>query len=97
MKYSIEWHDTAYEDSEAVRRHLDQFSETAFSRIMKKIISNMELIKVHPYMYEAYERRSKYRRMVVEDYLLFYKVFEAERRIEVVRILHSAMDIEGQL
>ena len=97
MKYRVKWLPAAIHNREEAKKYLDQYSPTAYKRIFGKIKANMELVKIHPYMFEAYERRAKYRRMVIEDYILFYKVYEAERKIEVVRILHGAVDIESQL
>jgi len=67
---------------------------TAAKRLFDKIRSNMELVKGNPYMYKSYDGRPQFRRMVVDDYLVFYKVNEEERAIEIHHILHGMMDIE---
>jgi addiction module RelE/StbE family toxin len=97
MKYRVKYLVTARNDREVIRKYLNQYSLTAFQRIFGKIKSNMELVKNNPDMYETYERRPQFRRMVVEDYLVFYKVNEADKTIEVHHILHGAMDIEQHI
>ncbi len=96
MKYRVKWLPDAKHNLDEARKYLEQFTPPAYKRIFGKIKNNIELVRVHPYMYEAYKRRGKYRRMVVEDYIVFYRVLELEREIEVVRILHCAMDIDMQ-
>ena len=96
-KYKAKFLITAKYDREAIKIYLDQYSPVAAKRIFDKIKSNLELVKENPYMYEAYERRPQFRKMVVEDYLVFYKVKEEEKIIEVYRILNGMTDIEQYL
>ena len=94
MKYKAKFLITARHDREAIKAYLNQYSLTAAKRLFDRVKSNLELVKDNPYMYEAYQRRPQFRKMVVEDYLVFYKVKEKERTIEVHRILHGMMNIE---
>ena len=86
MQYKAKYLITVIYDRDAIKAYLDQYSPAAAKRLFDKIKSNMELVKENPYMYEVYERRPQFRRMVVEDYLVFYKVKEEERIIEVHHI-----------
>ena len=95
MKYRAKYLITARQDRETIKSYLNQFSATAYSRLVAKIRRNIEYAKSNPYMYEVYERRPNFRRIVVEDYLVFYKVNENERLIEVHHILHGMIDIQG--
>jgi len=97
MKYKAKYLVTARQDREAIKAHLNQFSTKAAARIFAKIKRNIEYAKSNPYIYEVYERRPKFRRMVVEDYLLFYRVNEKEKLIEVHHILHGMVDIKSAI
>ena len=97
MKYKAKYLITAVYDRDTIKAYLDHYSPAAAKRLFDKIKSNMELVKENPYMYEVYERRPQFRRMVVEDYLVFYKVNEEERTIEVHHIFHGKMSIEQHL
>jgi plasmid stabilization system protein ParE len=77
--------------------YLNQYSMTAANRLFEKIKSNMEYVKENPYLYEIYERRPQFRRMVVGDYLVFYKINEEEKTVEIHHIFHGRMDIEQHL
>jgi len=41
-------------------------------------------------------RKPEIRRLVFKTYLIFYKIFEAEGRVEILRFWHSARD-QGRL
>jgi len=97
MKYRVNYLITAKHDREIIRAYLGQYSVTAAKRLFGMIKTKMDHVKENPYIYEAYERRPQFRRMVVEDYLLFYKVNEEDSIIEVHHILHGMMDIEQHL
>ena len=94
MKYRVKYLVTARHDREAIKAYLSQYSLSAARRLFDKIKRNMEFVKDNPYIYEVYKRRPQFRRMVVEEYLVFYKVNEDTRIVEVHRILHGMMDIE---
>ena len=97
MKYKTKYLITAGYDRDAIKAYLDQYSPVAAKRLFSKIKNNLELVKENPYMYEAYGRRPQFRRMVVEDYLVFYKVIEEEKMIEIHHIFHSMINIEQRL
>ena len=95
MKYRARFLITAKQDREAIKAYLNQFSTKAYTRLFAKIKRNIEYVKSNPYIYEVYERRPKFRRMVVEDYLVFYQINEGEKLIEVHHILHGMIDIQS--
>jgi len=50
-----------------------------------------------PLMYPPYQDNPAYRKMTVGDYLVFYKVNEGARTVEVYRILRRSWDIPPRL
>jgi addiction module RelE/StbE family toxin len=97
MMYRIKYLVTARHDRKTIKSYLNQYSLTAARRLFDKIKANMEYVKENPHMYETYERKPQFRRMVIEDYLLFYKVNENDKTVEVHHILHGMMNIEQNL
>ena len=97
MMYKIKYLETIRRDREAIKAYLGQYSTTATKRLFDKVKVKMELVKANPYMYESYKRRPKFRRIVVEDYLVFYKVIEESKTIEVHHIFHGMIDVEQYL
>ena len=97
MKYRAKYLETARHDRDAVKAYLGQYPSIAVQRLFDKVKSKMELVKINPYMYEVYARRPQFRRIVVDDYLVFYKVIEESKIIEVHHILHGMIDVEQYL
>ena len=94
MKFKAKYLATARQDRATIKSYLDQYSTNAAKRLFDKIRHRIELAKENPYMYEAYKRRPQFRRIVVDDYLVFYKIDEESKIIEVHHILHGMIDIE---
>nr|AGS51927.1 hypothetical protein [uncultured bacterium contig00002] len=44
-------------------------------------------------MFPEYPENTDYRRMLVGNYMVFYKVNEAEKQIDIYRILRASWDI----
>ena len=57
---------------------------------MEKVLDN---ISQYPLMYPVYENNPRYRRATINEYLLFYRVFNDSRNVRVYRILHSKRDL----
>ncbi|GBR73280.1 toxin ParE [Candidatus Termititenax aidoneus] len=61
---------------------------------IKKLLDSLDNILTNiaqtPYMYP--EHNKQYRKITVEDYLVFYKVFSAAKTIRIYRILHAKRD-----
>ena len=97
MKYGVKYFSAIRRDREVIKTHLDQYSTSAAKRLFGKIKTKLEIVKDNPYIYREYERRPQFRVMVVDDYLVFYKVNESKKIIEVHRILNGMMDIEQHM
>lgn len=88
----------AAQDLEDVVNYLAQFYENTALKQYDHIVSKIKQLPHFPEMYEEYEAeryRFVYRRMVVDDYLVFYAVLDDA--IEIHRILHKKRDIERHL
>lgn len=92
MKYEAVYLPAANRDILKINEALISFPGKAkrlFQEIEKKVIMLEDL----PYMWPEYHAKPEYRRMVLEDHLLFYVVDENERKIKIYRVLYGKMDI----
>ena len=53
----------------------------------------IEMPKMHP----VYEDFPDFRKIVMEDYLVFYLVNEEKKIIEIHRLIHGKIDLKKQL
>ncbi|GHV87168.1 hypothetical protein AGMMS50255_4640 [Spirochaetia bacterium] len=93
MKYKIVYLELAREDVREIKAYLAQFYPSTPVKFLSALKKQIENLTDNPYMYEAYADNPSYRRMVVSDYLVFYKVNDEKRIIAIHRVLHGARDI----
>jgi len=71
-----------------------QFYENTYPKFISMLDRNMASIEIMPYLGMVYE---DFRRLVMDDYLVFYQVDEDKNIIFVARILHGSQDIQNRL
>ena len=94
MKYKLIYMDLVLDDMAAVKRYFSGFYPGTWPRFAQKLEDGISALSSMPYISEAYRSGSDYRCLVVEDYLVFYKVNETEKDVYIHRILHGARDIQ---
>jgi len=92
MDYRIEYISTFYADVQSVREFLADFPNKA-ARIFSKADKIILGLKTNPEMFPIYQDVPSFRFIVVEDYLIFYKVKHEEELVEVHRLIYGRMDI----
>ena len=92
MKYKVEYLPIADRDIAALSDALADYPNKAM-RVFLEMEKKLKHLEDMPYMWPAYQLKPEYRRMVLEDHLLFYTVDEDEHRVKVYRILYDKMDI----
>lgn len=67
-------------------------------RYVKLIFDEFEYLAQHPLTGKDFNRiRKNYRRSKVKSHLIFYKIVQEQKIIEIIRVLHERMDIETRL
>ena len=97
MKFKIRFSPHSKEDKIEIKRYLSKFYPTTpkrFSTVLKKHISDLQ---ENPYMYPVFFERPNYHRMIVDNYIVLYKIFEEVKQIEISRILRASWDLPKYL
>lgn len=97
MSYRIEYLELARQDVAGIREYLTQFYPSTPIKFLAALKRGIEDLSGNPFMYSIYEDNPRYRRMVVNDYLVFYKVLEADRVVEIHRVLYGMRNIKDHL
>ena len=92
MRYKTIYLPVANRDIIRIDDALAEYPNKA-KRIFQEMESKVADIEEMPLMWPAYQAKPEYRRMILEDHLLFYKVDEGELEIKIYRILYDKMDI----
>ena len=97
MKYKIVYLEPSMGDVEDIRDYLFQFYPNTPKKFLSALKRGIEYLRDNPYIYEEYADNTAYRKMAVLDYLVFYKVFEQDKVVEIHRVLHGARNIKSHL
>ena len=92
MKYKVKNLPIANQDLVAIDKALEEYPNKA-GRLFQEIHKKLKQLEDMPHMWPQYSHNMKYRKMVLEDYLLFYQVDDGAREVRVYRILYGKMDI----
>ena len=96
MAMRLEYIFTFFNDIAEVTTYLEEYSQKA-KRIFEKIDKKLSNLLTNPKLYPVYENFTEFRKIVVEDYLVFYKISENSNVIEVHRLIYGKMDIPNHL
>jgi plasmid stabilization system protein ParE len=94
MNYKIEYISTFHDDVQSFREYLSDFPNKA-ARIFAKIDKIIPNLKTMPEMFPIYPDVPRFRFIVVEDYLVFYKIKHKNKLVEIHRLLNSRMNISA--
>lgn len=82
----------ALADISDISDYLRARSLTGARRVRAAILSSLQVITAHPYAGRAVERGLRKHGLVRYPYIIYYRVDERERVVEVVTIRHAARD-----
>jgi plasmid stabilization system protein ParE len=92
-KYTIKFLDTAYSGLADAISNISQVSHKAAVRFMDELDDQTGYLADMPKMYPMDEDHPPYRKIVLQDYLVFYTVNEEEQQVEIVHILPGRMNL----
>jgi len=61
-----------------------------FSQQVNMKIDNLDCF---PYMYPQYRKNTKYRKMIVKNYIIFYKIDNINKVVNVVHIYYAKQSL----
>jgi len=97
LKYIVKFLSLAIEDKREIKAYLSRFypeTPKRFTASIKKHISNL---KENPYIYPVYPENQNYRRMIVDNYIVLYRIIEEEKKVDIIRILRASWDLPKYL
>ena len=97
MTYKIKYLPLAVQDLNEIARYLSGFYPKTASRVLKELREKFTKLGDTPKMCEVYLPAPAYRRMVVDQYLVFYRVNEESKIVEIHRVLRGAWNLPQYL
>jgi len=93
MKYRIEFLDSALFDLETIKEYVAQDSVAAANRLLRRLRARIDDLANMPKMNPVYEDDPRFRRMVVDSYLVFYCIHEQQEAVEIHHVWHGMRNI----
>ena len=97
MTYKIKYLPLAVQDLNDIARYLSGFYPKTASSVLKELREKITKLGDTPKMCEVYHLDPAYRRMVVDQYLVFYRVNDEIKTVEVHRVLRGAWNLPQYL
>ena len=100
---SLKFTPIAIEDLDQIYSYISEqlFDAIAAGNLMNKIESSVMRLKTFPYscsyVTDEVLKSKGYRKLIVDNYIVFYLVDEAERQVIIARILYGAQKYEDLL
>jgi plasmid stabilization system protein ParE len=94
--YRIEYLATFHKDVIRVAADLDEYPRKA-ARIFSKLDKSLSNLVLMPEMFPIYDDFPLFRKIVVEDYLVFYTFDPMAGLIDIHRLLYGGMDMPKHL
>jgi addiction module toxin, RelE/StbE family len=91
MAYKIVYLPVAEQDINDIASYLSQFYENTVGKFITSLDKSISRLSDNPYIGTAYR---SYRKLVVSEYLVFYKVDDEDNVVIIFRVLHSSRDTE---
>ena len=85
---------SAKQNLREIALYLSQFYENTFEKFMNQLDKSVSHLEEMPHMGMIYK---DFRRLVVDDYLIFYKVDEKAQEVRIYRILHGSQNLDVKL
>lgn len=97
MTYKIQYLPLAVQDLNEIAQYLSGFYPKTASRVLKELREKITKLGDTPKMCELYRLDPTYRKMVIDQYLVFYQVNDHARIVEIHRVLRGTWNLPQYL
>lgn len=103
MKYDLEFLPVAQKDMVDIVMYISKVicNPSAANRLAERFIDEAEKLRDLPYSFPAYypirPLAREYRKLIVDNYIMFYWVDEIKRCITIARVIYARSDYSEKL
>ncbi len=90
MDYKVVWTDPAIENLKTIFEYLSEKEPGAAKTVVTGILERAETLTTFPSAGDLFRRRGKIRQIFSGVYRIFYRVDEAQRRVDVLAVWHGS-------
>jgi len=93
VTYEVKLLSLAERDLDEICQYLSGFYPGTCGRFLDTLEKDFDFMSFNPNMFPKYEYNNEYRKLVTGNFLVFYKIDEKNKRLNVYRILHEKRNI----
>ena len=93
MKYQVRYSELSLQDIGSIALFNSQFSQKFQKKVIDNLKTKIEALSKNPCKAPDYEYNPRFKKLIVMHYLVFYKVNDSEKIVEIHRVLHSARNV----
>ena len=92
MDFQVVWTEIAFAGLEAIVRHVAEDDPAAAEKLRLELLESVKILERFPFIGPVYERdrKGRTREILCRPYRIFYRVREAEKRVEILTVWHGA-------
>ncbi len=101
--YRLKFTPRAHKDLAAIYNYIanELYAKEAANKLLEKIETSIMRLKGFPfscsYVDDGFLRRKGYRKLIVDNYLVFYLVYEEEKQVVIMRVLYGRREYQDLL
>ena len=97
MSFRVVFLQEAEQDLDCILEYLSGYYESTVQNFFAKLEKQVSMLEDTPYICPKYDDDPFFRRMVIDNYLLFYSVDEHRELVIIHRIFHHSRNISMQI
>ncbi len=96
MSYSIKYLDEAKIDLSEIKDYISDYNKSISETFIVLLVGKIEIeLSVTPHMYRKYFKWKEIRFIPHKWYVIFYRILEEKKLVEIITIVHWARDLNN--
>ena len=98
-RFSVQWSKVAGTQYAKIRAELRELSPSYLARLVHAVNGSLSLLELWPHFYSPcqYKPERKYRKIIIDNFIILYRVQENRRIVRIAYMFHGAMDIASRI
>jgi len=93
--YKIKYVEKVKQNISEIEKNLDKIDKKLTDKILKALNERIQSLQEMPLRYPKYPHKPQFRWTAVHKHIIFYKVCDDRKIVEIHRIIHGARDVKN--
>ena len=97
VRYAIKYLPASFNDYADIIEYLSGYYESTVEQFKKELKEKIESLSSMPKRFEVFHDDPYFRKLTIQDYLVFYHIDEDNKTVNIHRILHGSRNVKSFL